>query len=209
MSIRYIYSKFFKKYLRGKSIIRSDIHRTASIASGCNIIDSIIGKYSYTGYDVIIANCRIGSFCSLAEGVIIGGAEHPMSWVSTSPVFENVNHSGPKKRFTKLDLEPPKTTYIGNDVWIGNRAIIKQGLTIGDGAVIGAGAVVTKDVEPYSIVVGCPAKHIRYRFDTKVIKDLLHIKWWDMSDEILSTLSKHVQNPEEFIKQAIKLNNIK
>lgn len=209
MTIRYIYSKIFKKYLRGKSIIRSNIHKTTSIASGCNIVNSRIGKYSYTGYDDIITNCYIGSFCSIAEGVIIGGAEHPMSWVSTSPVFENVNHSGPNKRFAKLDLEPTKTTYIGNDVWIGNRAIIKQGVTIGDGAVIGAGAIVTKDVEPYSIVVGCPAKHIKYRFDTKMINDLLHIKWWDMSDEMLSILGKYVQNPEEFIKQAIKLNNTK
>lgn len=206
MTIKYLYSKLFKKYLRGKSILRCNIHRTAVVASGCNIVDSTLGKYSYVGYDSLIVKSIVGSYCSLAEGIIIGGAEHPMDWVSTSPVFQNVRHSGPTKRFAKIDLPTVKTTTIGNDVWIGNRAIVKQGITIGDGAVIGAGAVVTKDVEPYSIVVGCPAKHIKYRFNKDVVEELLQIKWWELPDEKLSILGRYIQVPQEFIAQVKKLN---
>ncbi len=203
MTLQYIYSKIFKKYLRGKSILRSDIHRTAVVASGCSIVDSKLGKYSYVGYDSTLVKCVVGSYCSMAEGIIIGGAEHPMDWVSTSPVFENVRHSGPTKRFAKFDLPPCKTTMIGNDVWIGNRAIIKQGITIGNGAVIGAGAVVTKDVEPYSIVVGCPAKHIRYRFDENLRNELQKSAWWDLSDQELADNGKFAKEPEKFVKQIL------
>lgn len=203
MTLQYIYSKFIKKYLRGKSILNSDIHRTAVINSGCNVVNSSMGKYSYIGYDCIMVNCNLGAYCSVANEVIIGGAEHPMDWVSTSPVFQNVRHSGPTKRYAKFNLPAMKTTTIGNDVWIGNRAILKQGITIGNGAVIGAGAVVTKDVEPYSIVVGCPAKHIRYRFDESLCNQLQESAWWNLSDQELSNISKFAKEPKEFVKQIL------
>lgn len=205
MTLQYLYSKIFKKYLRGKSVLNSDIHRTAVINSGCNVVNSSMGKCSYIGYDCTMVNCNLGAYCSVADEVIIGGAEHPMDWVSTSPVFQNVRHSGPTKRFAKFDLPAAKTTTIGNDVWIGNRAIIKQGITIGDGAVIGAGAVVTKNVEPYSVVAGCPAKHIRYRFDENLRNALQKSEWWNLSDKELSDIGKFAMDPEEFINQI--LNN--
>ena len=205
MTIQYIYSKILKKYLRGRCILRSKIHRTAKVASGCNIVDSTMGRYSYVGYDSELAHCVIGAYCSLANNVVIGGANHPMDWVSTSPVFENVRNSGPTKRFAKLDLPSPRTTYIGNDVWIGNKAIIMQGVKIGDGAIVGAGAVVTKDVAPYSIVAGCPAKLIRYRFDEETISELTALQWWNMSDEELSQLGRYATDVNEFIIAAKKL----
>lgn len=200
MSLLYLYSKFFKKIIRGKCVINSNIHRTAKINSGATIVDSMIGRYSYTCYDDEIVNCEIGQFCSISDEVVIGGAEHPMEWVSTSPVFQNVKHSGPKRKFAKFDFEGIKSTIIGNDVWIGKRAIIKAGVRIGDGAVVGSGSVVTKDVPPYAIVGGVPAKIIRFRFDDDIIKELLQSEWWKLPDEMIEKYAHLIKDPIAFIK---------
>lgn len=200
MNLSYIYGKLFKKIIRGKCVINSVIHKTAKVNSGATIVDSTIGRYTYTCYDDEIVNCEIGQFCSISDEVIIGGAEHPIDWVSTSPVFQNVKHSGPKKRFAKLDFNGIPKTYIGNDVWIGKRAIIKAGIKIGDGAVIGAGAVVTKDVPPYAVVVGVPAKIIKYRFDEATITKLSDSKWWEMPDADLQKYSRLINRPTEFLE---------
>lgn len=209
MSLLYLYSKFVKKYLLGKAIKNCKIDKTCKINSGCNIINTTMAKYSYCGYNCTINNVDIGSFCSIAAEVCIGGAEHPIDWISTSPVFENVNHSGPKKRFIRHNLPAEKRTIIGNDVWIGHNAIIKQGVRIGNGAVIGAGSVVTKDVAPYSIVGGCPAKHIKYRFSQDIINVLEEYNWWDLSDDDLQKISIHINNPPLFIEALKSLQIIK
>lgn len=200
MSLKYLYGKFFKKVLRGKCVINSNIHKSAKINSGATIVDSSIGRYSYTCYDDEIINCEIGQFCSISDDVVIGGAEHPMEWVSTSPVFQNVKHSGPKKRFAKLNFLGIPRTYIGNDVWIGKKVIVKAGVRIGDGAVVGAGSVVTKDVPPYAVVAGVPAKIIKFRFDEDTVNRLIASTWWEMSDEDLMDNSKFFDNPKEFLK---------
>lgn len=199
VSFSYLYGKFFKKILRGKCVINSQIHKTAKINSGATIMDSTIGRYTYTCYDDEIVNCEIGQFCSISDDVIIGGAEHPIDWVSTSPVFQDVKHSGPKKRFAKLVFNGIPRTYIGNDVWIGKRVIIKAGVRIGDGAIIGAGAVVTKDVPPYAIVAGVPARVIKFRFDEKTIEELLKTQWWEKDDAQLEGLAKMFNKVKEFL----------
>ena len=181
MTIGYLYSKFFKRVLRGTSILNSEIDKTAKVYSASSFYNSKIGRYSYVGYDSEVVNCEIGAFCSIANGLIVGGAQHPMEWVSTSPVFYDVK-GGTGHRLGNLKVETPKRTIIGNDVWIGSRVIIMQGIRIGDGAVIGAGAVVTKDVPPYAIVAGVPAKVIRYRFDAETIDKLLKLKWWNWDE---------------------------
>ncbi len=199
MTIRYLVAKILKK-IRGSAIRNSTIHPSSKIESGSNVINTKMDKYSFCGYDCEITNAKIGSFCSIANNVIIGGAMHPIDWVSTSPVFYEGRDSV-KKKYSKHKRNIDKVTEIGNDVWIGQNAIIKQGVVIGTGAVIGMGSVVTKDVEPYSIVVGSPAQQIKKRFDDVIIKKLLESEWWNIEDSKLEYLSQYIKNPEDFINK--------
>lgn len=196
--LMFYWAKFFKK-IKTKAIKNSSIHPTSKVESGSEIVNSTMDKYSFCGYDCEIINCDIGSFCSIANRVVIGGGMHPMEWVSTSPVFYEGKDSV-KEKFYEHKRRPPERTKIGNDVWIGEYSILKQGITVGHGAVIGMGSVVTKDVEPFSIVAGCPAKEIRKRFDSETIDALLKSGWWDFSDEELFKYGKFFNDPQEFLK---------
>lgn len=198
MIIRTIWAKIFKK-VRFSCIRNSVIDKTSKVESGCNIVSMKMDRYSFCGYDCDIINAEIGSFCSIANNVVIGGAMHPIKWVSTSPVFYKGRDSV-KKKFSEFKRVEDKKTIIGHDVWIGQGTYIKQGVSIGTGAVIGMGSIVTKDVLPYSIVAGNPAKLIRYRFSEEVVKGLLESEWWEFSDSKLSEMSKNIQNPEQFLK---------
>lgn len=204
MTLSYLYSKLLKK-IRGRAIINSSVHPSSVIYSGSSFVNSMIDKYSYCGYDCEIINCEIGKYCSIASHVSIGGDEHPINWVSTSPVFQKVKHSGPTKRFSCFELNSSKRTIIGNDVWIGHNALIKQGVIIGDGAIIGMGAVVTKDVPPYAIVGGCPAHLIKYRFDNEIIQDLLDLQWWNCDEMTLQAVAPFIKEPIVFIAKLKKL----
>lgn len=148
-----------------------------------------VGKFSYgvVNSPLVLSDVpdrsgtlRIGKFCSIASGVtIILGGEHRPDWVTTYPfsiIFKKFSDL-PGAATTKGDV------IIGNDVWIGMDALILSGVTVGDGAVIGAGSVVARDVEPYAIVAGNPARLIRKRFDQAIINKLLEIKWWDWTTE--------------------------
>lgn len=185
MTLSYIYGKIIKK-LHGTCVLNSLVDKTAAIGPSCNIVGSKIAKYSYCGPGSHIVNTDIGAFCSISDHVFIGGAEHPSNRISTSPVFQKEKHSGPKKRFARFSVPTTKTTVIGNDVWVGHNVTIKQGVVVGDGAIIGSNALVTKDVPPYAIVGGVPAKIIKYRFPEEVINELLKTEWWNLSDEEIS-----------------------
>ncbi len=197
MNLEYIYCKILKK-LKGRALHNVKKGREVKIYSGCQIIDSVIGDFTYCSYDTKINNANIGKFCSIASRVTIGAAEHPIDWISTSPVFEDVKNSGTNVKFATEKIPPVKTTNIGHDVWIGEGAMIKQGVTIGNGAVIGAMAMVTKDVPPYAIVVGIPARVIRYRFDEKRIKALQESEWWKFNDDKLKEMGRNIRNTEFF-----------
>ena len=199
MIFSYIYAKLLKK-LRGSAVVDSIVHPTSKIESGSSVVSSTMGRFSFCGYDCEIINCDIGSFCSIANRVVIGGAMHPVDWVSTSPVFYSGRDSV-KKKFSEYPRDLDKKTVIGHDVWIGYGAFIKQGITIGSGAVVGMGAVVTKDVPPYAIVGGNPARIIRMRFDEKMVNRLLESEWWNWSDERIRHMAEYIQMPEVFIEQ--------
>lgn len=199
MKLVYLWNKALKK-LRGSAIVNSSIHPTSKVEAGCQIINTVMNKYSFCGYDCKIINCTIGAFCSIADGVIIGGARHPIEWVSTSPVFYSGKDSV-KKKFSEYERSKDKSTIIGNDVWIGDRAIIKAGVHIADGAVIGMGSVVTKDVAPYEIWAGNPARLIRKRFEEKIINQLENSNWFVYDDTEISDLAEYIRNPEEFVKK--------
>mgnify|MGYP001765995844 CR=1 FL=1 len=152
-----------------------------------------LGAFSYA-VSGFYFGCRIERYCSMGEEVQIGRHPHPMHWVSTSPFFYQSFDSildmplpegvalSPQKDF--LRDGPPvtaKITRIGNDVWIGHGAFVLPGVTIGDGAVIAAQSVVTRDVPPYAIVAGSPARTVRFRFSEDQRKALLDLRWWDFA----------------------------
>lgn len=197
--IKYLLSKALKKILRPSSIRQCNIDKTSRICSEGNIIRCNIGRYSYIGDRCTVVNTEIGSFCSIADGCQIGNAYHPIEWVSTSPIF----YSGKnimKKNYSKHEFDGFKKTVIENDVWIGANTLIKSGVKIGNGAIVGMGSVVTKDIPPYEIWAGNPAKYIRRRFSNEISEKLLEIKWWEYSEEKLSEESNKFNNIELFIK---------
>ncbi|KQW97673.1 CatB-related O-acetyltransferase [Flavobacterium sp. Root420] len=197
--IFYFWSKFFKK-IRGSSILNSQIHKTSKIEAGSTIVNCSIGKYSSSGYDCKFVNTDIGSFCSIASNVCIGDSMHPIDWVSTSSVFYDVNDSI-KKKFSKHAFSDVKRTIIGSDVWIGQNVLVKQGVVIGTGSIVGMGSVVTKDIPPYSIFGGNPARLIRYRFPVETIDKLLETTWWELDDDKIVSLAVDFNSPEELIKK--------
>lgn len=194
----YLISKLIKK-LHVPAVKNSTIDKTGKVCSGSHVVQSKLGKYSYVGNFCTIINTKVGNFCSIADNCIIGGANHPINWVSTSPVF----HEGKnimRKNFSNHEFETSALTTIGNDVWIGNNCLIKSGINISDGAVIGMGSVVTKDVGLYEIWAGNPARLIRKRFCTEICFKLSKTKWWEYDDEHFDEISMYFNNIDNFLE---------
>lgn len=167
--------------------------------------NSSIDDYSYVQKSSEVIDTDISKFCSIASGVSIGLASHPTHLLSSSPIF--YDNDQPLPHFfvshPTYDIKI-KRTEIAADVWIGQNVMIISGVKIGVGAVIGAGAVVTKDVEPYSIVAGVAAKHLKYRFGTDLREKLIESKWWELEDEELIELSSYFNEPLKFTKELEK-----
>ncbi|WP_259651668.1 CatB-related O-acetyltransferase, partial [Citrobacter europaeus] len=156
---------------------------------------SSVGAFSFPTCQ-LPGNVRIGRFCSIASNVKIMGGNHPMNRFTTHMLtyngeFDKYAASEFGQNWTlKPFITKPKDLTIGNDVWIGNDVVLKGGISIGDGAVVAANSVVTKDVPPYAIVAGVPAKIIKYRFESGIIEELLKIKWWNYNYTDLPDNSK-------------------
>lgn len=147
------------------------------------------GAHTYFRNGSIHSLKSIGRYCSVGPNVIIGPSNHPTDWLTTHP-FPYLNKfmdELPKESVKYTD--PNKAPVIGNDVWIGSNVTIMRGVTVGDGAILASGTVVTKDVEPYAIVGGVPAKTIRYRFSEEIIADLLELQWWNVDPSDLKDIS--------------------
>ena len=195
----YYLAKIISK-LRIPSFNCCEIDRTAKVSRGSVLVKITMGKYSYIGADTYITDAVIGNFCSIAGGCNIGGGIHPINTVSTSPVFFKGNNFL-HKNFAEIPYKPSQTVVIGSDVWIGEKVYIKAGVSIGTGAIIGAHAVVTKDVAPYTIVAGVPAKVLRKRFEDDIIEKLLQTRWWEKEDEEIRKFAKTMNDPELLLKE--------
>ena len=157
------------------------------------------------------AYAEIGKFCSIASGTKIGIAGHPSNLLSTNSIFYLEKSLNPKLK-NEIKYNPYSKITIGNDVWIGEKCLIMPGVNIGNGAIIAAHAVVTKDVPPYAIVGGVPAKVIKYRFSNDIIEKLQKICWWDMSDEEIIShkkiFAKENLTIEDIEKEFINLEHV-
>lgn len=175
----YIKEIYVKPTIENKNII---------VGNFTYIADSEFESHVTHHYEFNNDKLIIGKFCQIASGVefVMNGANHQMNAVSTFPFYtlEGWEQVPPKQN----DLPIKGDTVIGNDVWIGQNSTILPGVHIGDGAIIGANSVVGSDVNPYTIIVGNPAKPIRKRFDNELIEIMEKLKWWDKSVEEINNL---------------------
>jgi len=173
--IYFLFNSFLRpNVLSNKVPILLKFSKTNKIGRAVFIdINTSLGKYNFIAENTIITKSKIGSYCSIAPYVKIGLGEHDYKKVSSSVRFIKDSYSV----LTQSDC------VIGNDVWIGTNAVVLRGVNIGDGAVIGANAVVTKDIPPFAIAVGVPAKVIKYRFSKEKIKQIIESKWWNYDIE--------------------------
>lgn len=195
--ISYYWGKFVQLYLTPRILKNCRIGRYAKVCSGAILNDVEIGDYSYIGHNTMINNCKIGKFCSIAGHSTIGGSSHPIGWISTSPVFHDKKNITGKYYGNKSWVFREKTC-IGNDVWIGSGVMIKSGVTVGDGAVIGMGSVLTKNIPPYEIWAGNPAKKIKDRFENDIKEKLLNNPWWNGNEQSYVELGQMIDDPARY-----------
>lgn len=178
------------------------------LTTDVTFLTSSIGYASYIGNRSFIKNTKIGRYTCIATDVMTVAGSHPTSkFVSIHPAFYSTRkQSGftyvredKFSDFNYIDENQKFTVMIGNDVWIGSGVKIMEGVTIGDGAVVAAGAIVTKDVPPYAIVGGVPAKIIKYRFDEETIKKLLELKWWKKDQAWIKSHAEDFDDVEKLL----------
>jgi len=178
--------KFYKNKLKigYNSYAKSSTFGYANfIKNNVTINKSKLDNYTYVSDGTKIQYTTIGKFCSIGPECQIGLGKHPVSFVSTHPAFYSTS---PYITFSDKNYYGEfENISIGNDVWIGSRVIVLDGVTISDGAIVAAGSLVTKNVPPYAIVGGVPAKIIKYRFEKEVINKLLQEKWWNQDKSFL------------------------
>lgn len=201
----YLEIRHFKKHLRLGSMsyaARTRFGNRVTLYNNSVLLDVEIGDYTFVANDTLIARTKIGKFCSIGSNVRCGLGRHPTrDFVSTHPVFYSTRKQNGITFADRDYFEEFGRVEIGNDVWIGDNAVILDDIKIGDGSVVAAGAVVTKDVAPYAIVGGIPAKLIRYRFSIREIEYLLKFKWWNKSSSWLKKNYRKFHNISDFVKK--------
>jgi phosphonate metabolism protein (transferase hexapeptide repeat family) len=172
----------------------------------CHIVETSFDDYSYCAGNVQIIYSTVGKFCSIANSVRINPGNHPQWRVTQHHMtYRRVAFGFDETDDTAFfDWRRAHKCTIGHDVWIGHGAIVMPGVEIGHGAIIGSGAVVTKNIPPYAIAVGVPAKVIKYRFDEKTIEALLSIEWWNWDRAQLEKNFKDLNDVPTFIESGVK-----
>lgn len=224
--IKNIYHRLTEKIARTKcrmsgvaigascKVRHSQFGRYVSLGDYCNVSNSTIGDYSYLGSRCNLPLVEIGPFCSIASGVTLAAGAHPKDWVSTSPMtylaFDHHAHGALapsciwEGEYAFLDGAHRYVLEMGADCWVGTNAVLvasSKPLKIGTGAIVAAGAVVTKDVAPYSIVAGVPAREIDKRFDKLTAQRLLATKWWNLPSDEINKLMDNMNDVEGFLRK--------
>lgn len=202
----YRYHNKNSEFDNGVVIYNSEFRGFNKIFQNTYVINSTIDLHSYIQENSRINNAIIGKFCSIGPNVSIGPGIHNIDSVSTHPSFYSTKQKLVIIFSNKDDIITNKQTTIGNDVWIGINAIILDGINVADGAIIAAGSVVTKNVLPYEIVAGVPAKPIKKRFGEKIIQELQHSKWWNNSNEWFKDNLNYMESPKKLINHTNKTN---
>ena len=213
MNLKYYIQKLFGLILDkpivkktvGYSLVKSEkvdvtTGKHTNVVSPFFLHHVVLDDYSYIARNCNATNVKIGKFCSIGPNFCCGLGLHPTNGISTAPMFYSKAKQNGVSLVNEVVYEEQKQTIIGNDVFIGANVTIVDGVIIGDGAVIGAGAVVVKDLPPYAVAVGVPAKVIKYRFDEQTIKRLLEMQWWNWSGTDLQKVADKEFDVNEFIK---------
>jgi acetyltransferase-like isoleucine patch superfamily enzyme len=171
------------------------IHRHVTLSR------TTIGAYSYVADNSTLWNCTIGRYCSIGGDVRIGLGLHPTrDVISTYPGFYSPRPGVPISFRVDPTVVEHRSVSIGNDVWIGTRAMLMDGITVGDGAIIGAGSIVTRDVPPYCVAAGAPARKVRVRFTEEQICALLEFAWWNRGVEFCHRRADAFGAPRDFFE---------
>lgn len=184
-------------------IVDGRIGAWTELMANTSIVESTFGDYSYCAGDVSIIYSDVGKFCSIASHVRVNPGNHPMDRVTQHHcTYRRVQFGfGERDEEEFFDWRRSARCEIGHDVWIGHAAIVMPGVRVGMGAVIGSGAVVTRDIGPYAIAVGVPARPVRKRFPDDIIEGLMETRWWDWDHETLRERFGDLMDPKRFIEK--------